>query len=92
MGEFGVIFIDISVFPIEDYPRIYGRRVLSLGKLQMRNIAFLLAPISGRYVTTSKEIPNSPLEGGRNAIAKRNNDIIAAPLVPVVADNPIVGP
>ena len=43
-------------------------------------------------MTTSKEIPNSPLEGGRNAIAKRNNDIIAAPLVPVVADNPIVGP
>ena len=71
---------------------IYGRRVLSLGKLQMRNIAFLLAPISGRYVTTSKEIPNSPLEGGRNAIAKRNNDIIASHLVPVVADNPIVGP
>ena len=58
----------------------------------MRNIAFLVAPISGRYVTTSKEIPNSPLEGGRNAIAKRNKDITAAPLVPVVADNPIVGP
>ena len=58
----------------------------------MRDIAFLLAPVAGWYVTNFREIPNFPQEGDRNAIAKRNNDIISAPLGPVVEDNPTVFP